>query len=232
MKASKLLVAVLAVSSFTSALRAEDLSEGEEETHADRKSDKDAAADSSSEPDDFGHGQQFGLRAALVAGYRMVLRYDESPYCRAYDPTKSDSDQVKFCGHGGPLAVDLGLSFAPFDFVEPFIWTRLGFSGEEQTDTEPLVIIGAGARIYTMSDSAFKIYVEPALGLELEKGQGNQPWARFDYRQDIVFHLAAGPQLDLARNVGVYVDAGLTMGILRAIHSSLELKAGVQARLP
>lgn len=181
--------------------------------------------------EDLGHGGQFGLRAALVMGYRMVLRYDESPYCRDYDPAKSVQDQAKFCGHTGPLAVDLGLSFAPLNFVEPYIWARFGFSGEEETRTDPLVILGAGARIYTMSDSAFKIYVEPAVGLELEKGGDDGLWSGFEYKQDLVFHVAAGPQFDITENFGLFVDGGVTLGILRAIHSSLELKAGLQGRL-
>jgi len=185
------------------------------------------------ESDSFGHGQQFGLRAALVLGYRVVMRYDESPYCREYDFDKSPADQAKFCGHGAPLAVDLGLSFAPVDFIEPFVWARLGLSGEEPTDTEPVMILGAGARVFTMSDSAFKIYIEPAIGVELEGGQGHEPWASSgEYKTDVVLHLAAGPQIDLHRNFGLFVDGGITMGILRAIHSSLELKAGLQARLP
>lgn len=189
-------------------------------------------AGADAEDDDFGHGRQFGLRAALVAGYRMVLRYDESPYCRDYDVTKAPDEQAQFCGHTAPLALDLALSFAPFDFLEPFAWARFGLSREKETRTDALVIVGAGVRLYTMSDSAFKIYVEPAVGLELEKGGYEPLWSSFDYEQDLIFHLAAGPQLDLSKNVGVFVDGGLTVGILRYIHSSLELKAGVQARFP
>lgn len=199
----------------------------ETERSSDRTNDAPAGAKS-----DFGHGGQFSLRAALVLGYRMVLRYDESPYCREFDRSKSAEDQVKFCGFTAPLALDLGLGFAPLDFLEPFVWLRLGLGGEKETDTEPLLILGAGARIYTMSDSAFKIYVEPAVGFELEGGQGNDPWSTKEYGQDVVFHLAAGPQFDLSENVGLFVDGGITVGVLRAIHSSLELKAGIQARLP
>jgi hypothetical protein len=204
-----------------------------ESSEAVEASDKEEAASQSEAADeDFGHRGQFGVRAALVAGYRMVLRYDDSPWCRAYEPTKSASDQAKFCGHAAPLALDLGLSFAPLDFIEPYAWVRLGLAGESETDTEPMLIVGAGARIYTMSDSAFKIYVEPAIGLELEAGAGSPIYAGKAYKQDLVLHLAAGPAFDLAKNFGLFVDGGVTMGVLRAIHSSLELKAGVQGRFP
>jgi hypothetical protein len=184
--------------------------------------------------DHYGHRQQLGLRAGLVGGYRMIFRYDESPFCSEFDTGKTIKDQQKFCGHAAPLAIDLALSFALLDSIEPFLWGRFGLGAEDKTDTEPVVIVGAGARIYTMSDSAFKIFIEPAVGMELEGGQGSASYQHNDpeYKQDIVFHLAAGPQLDLAKSFGVYADAGITTGILRSIHSTLEIQLGVQARLP
>jgi hypothetical protein len=207
---------------------AEEEPESESDTPPSAAKQDGADAKPESEDDDFGHGRQFALRAALVLGYRMVLRYDDSPLCREYDLSKTPDDQAKFCGHGAPLALDLGLSFAPLDFIEPYLWARFGLAEEKETRTAPVVILGAGARLYTMSDSAFKIYVEPAVGVELENGSVTGT----EYKKDFVFHLAAGPQLDVARNVGLFVDGGLTLGILRSLHSSLELKAGIQARLP
>jgi len=182
----------------------------------------------------FGHAKQFGLRVGLVGGYNMIFRYDQSPLCSPYDPSKSLNDQQKFCGHGAPLALDIAASFAPLDFLEPYLFMRLGLAGETQTDTLPIKVLGAGARIYTMSDSAFKIFIEPALAYEFEGGAGtvSQPGYDPQYKKDLLIHLAAGPQIDVARYVGFYLDAGLTTGILRAIHTTLELQAGVQARLP
>jgi hypothetical protein len=185
-------------------------------------------------PDDpsFGHFFQFGLRAGLVGGYNMIFRYDKSPYCSPFDASKAVKDQQKFCGHGAPLAIDVAISFAPLDFVEPYIFGRFGLSGESQTDTQALSVFGAGARIYTMSDSAFKIFIDPALAYEFEGGGGNPQYAAFSYKKDLLFHLAAGPQFDVAKAFGIFVDAGLTTGILRSIHSELELQGGVQARFP
>jgi hypothetical protein len=182
----------------------------------------------------FGHAHQFGVRAGLVGGYNMIFRYDQSPICTAYQPDKGAKDQQKVCGHGAPLALDLALSFAPLDSVEPYLFMRLGLSGETETDTLPLKVLGAGARIYTMSDSAFKIFIEPAIGLEFEKG-GTSPQFQLNsptYKNDLLVHLAAGPQFDFAKYVGVFLDAGLTTGVLRSLHTELELQGGVQARFP
>lgn len=195
--------------------------------------DEDKASDAAGADDDFGHFGQFGLRVGLNGGLRMVLRYDESPLCREFDPAKGE-DQPRFCGHMAPFALDLGLSFAMLDWFEPFAWARLGLGPEKETDTKALVILGVGARIYTMSDSAFKIFLEPALGLELEKGRGVAAYQVDDsgYKQDFIFHLAGGPQLDFSRYVGAYLSFGVTTGVVRAIHSSLDAQLGVQGRYP
>lgn len=201
-----------------------DVSEGDSKAESEAASEKD---------EDFGHLGQFGLRVGLNGGLRMVLRYDESPLCREFDPAKGE-DQPRFCGHMAPFAMDLGLSFALLDWVEPFVWTRLGLGPEKETHTKSLVILGAGVRIYTNSDSAFKIFLEPAVGLELEKGRGVAATQVDDtaYETDYIFHLAAGPQLDFSQYIGAYLSFGVTTGVVRAIHSSLDAQLGVQARYP
>ncbi len=186
----------------------------------------------------FGHGMQFGLRAGIVGGYRMIFRYDKSPFCHTPDLMKADKDQQKFCGNPAPMAVDLALSFGVVDFIEPYFWARFGLGGESSTNTESLMALGAGARIYTMSDSKLKIFIEPAVGMELEGGAGNKAWVFRDtgtapeYKKDFLFHLGVGPQYDFARAFGLYVNAGLTTGVLRYIHTELELSLGAQVRVP
>lgn len=184
--------------------------------------------------DTFGHGKQIGLRAGIVGGYRMVFRYDDSPFCKEPDVTKQPiTDQQKFCGHAAPLAAEVALSFGIIDSLEPFLFGRFGLQSEEETNTDPVLIFGAGARVYTMSDSAFKIFIEPAIATELESGGDDPLWKLNDpeYKKDVLFHLAAGPQWDFAKSFGAFLDAGLTTGILRSIHSNLELQLGVQGRL-
>jgi hypothetical protein len=209
-------------------------------TESERKastSDEEDKGGSEVADEDFGHGMQFGLRAGLTGGYRMVFRYDKSPFCRSPDPTKADKDEQKFCGHTAPLAIDLALSFAPLDFAEPYVWARFGLKGEPETNTESLIAFGAGARIYTMSDSKFKIFVEPAVGVEVEGGAGNEEWqfesgSTPDYKTDFLFHLGVGPQYDFARAFGIYLHAGITTGVLRYIHTQLEISGGAQVRVP
>jgi hypothetical protein len=206
-----------------------------------KKSDRDAAKSSAGEAPKsaaagFGHGHQFGLRVGLVGAYHMVLRYDKSPFCHDYMPEKGP-EQLKFCGFAAPFALDLALSGALIDSFEPFLWARLGLGGEKETNTLPLLVLGLGTRIYTMSDSALKVFVEPAVGVELEgKGDSKDPFrdavsAKY-YRTDLLLHLAAGPHFDVHENFGFYADAGLTLGLLRYLHTTLELSVGIQGRVP
>jgi hypothetical protein len=197
------------------------------------KGEPDEAAKAEPDEDSFGHGKQIGLRAGIVGGYRMVFRYDDSPFCRKPDLTKQVKDQQKFCGHVAPFATEIALSFGIIDSLEPFLFGRFGLQSEEETNTDPVLIFGAGARIYTMSDSAFKIFIEPAIATELESGGDDPLWKLNDpeYKKDLLFHLAAGPHWDFAKSFGAYLDAGLTTGIFRSIHSNLEVQLGVQGRL-
>ena len=196
-------------------------------------------AEAEPEEKQFGHGGQAGLRVALNGGYRMVFRFDKSPLCHAYDDTKEPRKQQKFCGHVAPFAVDLALSYAPFDSVEPFLWARFGVTREsfdDGTHTNRVDILGAGVRLYTMSESAFKIFIEPAFAMELESGEtGDLARQRglvdLDYKTDILFHAVAGAQVDVSENFGFFLDAGLTTGVLRAIHSTLEVNLGIQGRI-
>ena len=227
--------------------------EGEEKTEDEKKSDEaDKDEPEAAEEPTYSHARQFGLRAGLVGGFRMYFRYDQSPLCRdpvevAQDNSRAspfvEDDQPANCGFLAPLATEIALSFAPLGSVEPYLWTRLGFTDETKTDTAALVMVGVGARLYTMSDSQWKLFIEPAAALEVE-GEGDNDDAAYEaldaadgafdpeWKQDIVFHLAIGPQVDLHKNFGIYLAAGMDVGVLRAIHGWMFANLGVQGRGP
>jgi hypothetical protein len=202
--------------------------------------------------DDTSHFMQVGLRAGLVMGYRMLFRYDTSPFCA--EPTypteprgpdgnpRTDKEQA-VCGFLAPPATELALSFAPIGAFEPYLFVRLGLGDEKPTDTEALRLVGVGTRLYTMSDDAFKLFVEPAVGYQFDGARGRPEYCASadpaqcgdfvaDYKHDLIFHLGIGPQYDFARYVGVYANAGLDVGIFRAIHATLFGHVGLQIRLP
>lgn len=204
------------------------------EADSQKKDEAEAPAKEKSDEDSLGHGGQFGLRAGVVGGLRMIVRYEKSTFCRDFDPLKSPADQQKFCGHMAPFSLDFGLSFGVADFLEPFVWGRFGLSAEEQTDTNPIVDVGVGVRLYTMSESAIKVFIEPAIALGFEDGGGRVPWSLVEdgYGTELIFHVAAGPQFDFGRHIGLYATGGLTAGVLRSLNASLDLQIGLQGRYP
>lgn len=191
------------------------------------------------EDDTYGHGLQVGLRGAFLGGYKMVFRYDQSPLCKEPDLAKPAKDQQKFCGFMGSPTLDLALSFAPLGSIEPFLWARFALDGESQTNTNALKVFGAGLRVYTMSDSRFKVFIEPAIGLAAESGAGNVDFTfpadgtyNPEYKSDLLFHLGIGPQYDFAKAFGIYLHGGMAVGVLRSLNATLEFGGGIQLRAP
>jgi hypothetical protein len=181
---------------------------------------------------DTGHGGQFGLRVGFVAGYRMMFRYAESPFC---GPPASEEGES--CNYGAPPASDFALSFAPLDALELFAWARFGLARETKTDTDAVRAFGAGVRLYTMSDAPLKVFVQPAVAWSFEGGGQDPRWrARggtvADYRSDLLLHFSVGPHYDFNRYLGMYAGAGMTVGALRALSATLEGTIGVQGRYP
>ncbi|HVU03137.1 MAG TPA: hypothetical protein VHE30_15360 [Polyangiaceae bacterium] len=189
----------------------------------------------------YGHGMQFGLRGGFLIGEKMYFRYDKSPLCRAFDTSKP-SEQLKTCGFTAPPAAEVALSFAPFDSVEPYVFARFGLSGESKTNTNALQLYGIGARVYTMADSRLKVFVEPAVAWEVEGGSGNPQWnpskldpkytLKPEYKKDLIVHVGIGPQYDFAKAFGLFMNAGVDVGVLRAISANLHVNIGAQLRFP
>jgi hypothetical protein len=207
-------------------------------------------AKAESADDNFGHHGQFNVRAEFLTGYRMLFRYDKSPRCAPYNYAKAAADQQKFCGYGAAPGIGVALGFSMVDFFEPFVFARFGLADEaDHSNQGKFVQVGVGARLYTMSDSPFKLFFAPFVGLDLTGGpvfpiargaQGN-PGAddlatgrvtTESYRTDLLAHLDIGPQYDFSRAFGVYLSGGLTFQMLRYLGASADLTLGVQMRAP
>jgi hypothetical protein len=200
---------------------------------------------------DLGHHGQFNVRGEFVTGYRMLFRYDKSPRCAPHDYSKGPADQQKFCGFGMAPGIGVAIGFSMVDFFEPFLFGRFGLTDEaDHTNQGKFVQVGVGARLYTMSDSRFKIFFAPFVGLDLTSGpvfpigvgpRGN-PGAddaatvgkvtNDSYRTDLLAHLDIGPQYDISRAFGIYLSGGITFQMLRYLGASADLTLGLQMRAP
>jgi hypothetical protein len=198
-------------------------------------------AKATSTDDDLGHRFQLNVRAEFLTGYRMLFRYDKSPPCAPWKPNVGYTDQQKFCGFNMPAHFGLAAGFAILDFFEPFAFVRFGLSNEAaHTNSNKSFAAGIGARLYTMSDSRFKIFFEPWIGLDTTSGPVDLNDPRFVqygaqsswYKTDTLVHLGIGPQYDIARSVGIYAYGGLTAYVLRYLGANAEVSIGVQLRAP
>jgi hypothetical protein len=205
-------------------------------TPLDEEDEEDDDATPREDPKARSHRGQLSLRAGILFGYQMAFRYERSPLCTSYDSDKTVEDQQKVCGFGSGAATEIALGFAPLGGIEPYVFGRFGFSKETNTDTAPLKMAGAGARIYTLHDSPLKVFLEPAVAFSFEGSAGNPRWSppglNPDYKTDFVFHLGVGPQYDFARYIGVFACGNIDLGILRALTATLNFHFGVQARFP
>jgi hypothetical protein len=191
--------------------------------------------------DDLGHRRQLNVRAEFLTGYRMLFRYDKSPPCAPWKPGVGYTDQQKFCGFGMPAHFGLAAGFAILDFFEPFAFVRFGLSNEAaHTNSNKSFAAGVGARLFTMSDSRFKIFFEPWIGIDSTSGPVDANDPRFApygaqaswYKTDTLVHLGIGPQYDITRGVGIYAYGGLTACMLRYLGANAEVAIGVQLRAP
>lgn len=175
---------------------------------------------------------QIGLRLGVVGGYRMMFRYDPSPFCT---PQGSESDEA--CFYGAPWATEFALSYSVTNTLELFVWSRLGLGREPETDTDALRALGAGIRVLSSHDTPLKMFVQPLVALSFEGGGRDPAWrsrggVQADYRSDLLFHISLGPQYDFNRHLGVYGGVGMTAGTLRALSATVEGSLGLQVRYP
>lgn len=196
-----------------------------EETDAYEPSSPFTEAERDRQPVTYEHFGQFGLRLGLVQSFKAVSRYDDSPPCES-----DNGNEQAVCPVWAPLALDLALSFAVLDAIEPFIWVRLGLSEESKTRTAAARYLGAGLRIYLSTEARFKLFFEPSVAVQLEGAGENAPDAK--YSTDLFSRLQFGGQFDINRHVGVYLALGPSVSFVRAIALGLEGNAGVQARFP
>jgi hypothetical protein len=203
--------------------------EEDEAKAVDTKAATDEAAPPEAETPTYGHGRQFGLRSNLALGYKVLLRFDDSPPCDP--PTLTTEEEKQVCGYATPPSLDFALSFGLFDALEPYLWFRMGLGDHEKTFTAATRWAGAGVRIYTMSDSQLKLFFEPAAAVELEGGTADAP-PGIKYDTDFVGHVHFGLQYDFLAQLGLYFSAGPNVSFVRAIGTEFEGAVGLQVRAP
>jgi hypothetical protein len=206
--------------------------EAEERNPKQPKEHAPTAAEPEQREADLGHMFQFGGRAGITLPYRVMFRFDDSPSCQADQP---EDNSKPVCGYGAPAQLDLAISFALLDSIEPFVWAAFGLGDDERSNTAALQLFGAGLRIYTLNKQGFKLFFQAAGATETE-GMADSSLAPFtpnaNFNTDILLHLNFGGQYDFSRHAGVYLSLGPNVSFVRAITTQLAATVGVQFRAP
>lgn len=186
--------------------------------------------------EDLGHQLQFGLRPGLVVPYKVMFRFDDSPLCDidgdGAGDLNSDGEDAPTCGFMMSPQVELALSFAPLDGIEPYVWTRFGTGDETETGTEAALLFGAGVRLYSMATSKFKLFFDVAAGLEVEGAINPANEKTHNYGTQGFGRLGFGPQFDFNRYVGAFLVLGPGFAVPRSISMQVEGLIGLQGRVP
>jgi hypothetical protein len=163
----------------------------------------------------------------------MVFRYDRSPYCHSPDPAKKFDDQLAVCGFVPPPGIGgrSELSRSPTG-SSPTFWA-LRFRDRDANRHQAAAALRRRHSHLHDGRRAFKIYIEPAIAFAAEGSAGNPTYAANnpEYKTDLVFH-AGRARSTISKLVGIYLNAGIDVGVLRPINATILGNIGAQLRLP
>jgi hypothetical protein len=171
----------------------------------------------------WGHRGQVGLRLGAGYGGGIAIRYGNGDQCNARGAT--------FCGMGGPLMLDAGLTLGVAETIEIEARFRFGIASTvadtAQWNGENPIAGGLGIRYYGTDSSPFRFAFGVAVFADFT-GRGTFA----SYGTDVQVRLDEGVQYDVSRNFGVFFQIGESIGFLRALSFAVDAGLGVQVRVP
>jgi hypothetical protein len=167
------------------------------------------------------HARQFGLSVMPGSGYRIVVPYKEDVKCG--DSSGNASRPV--CTHSLPFFLEVQLSFGIFkqlDFLTDF---RFGLQKDPATLNSHEFAFSPGFRFWLDQDVALKFYTTAQVVYDYVDYLGVSS-------SDFAIRNANGLMYDPIKNLGIYVQLGWTMGMVRWFRMELDGGLGIQVRYP
>lgn len=180
--------------------------------------------DEQDESESLDHELQLGIRVGAGVPFFFGLRYSGGPRCDDSNPM----DPNTFCVGVGSGIIDFDLSFGVSADVEIVVLGRIGMIGVEPTEQNNIQI-GIGVRAYMSPASIFKVYLAPALILDLTPaGTVMSDWGDVDFGVRGAF----GFQVDIVRYVGLFIELGVNILFVRSFGIGPYATGGFQIRFP
>jgi hypothetical protein len=210
--------------------------EGEEETasvdaktpspaaapaRAPRAQAKDAAGSFWSQPAAPNHARQFGLSLLPGSGYRIIVPYKEEVMCG--DTSGNASRRV--CTYSVPFFLEVQPSFgiyARLDFISDL---RFSLQKEPGTRNSHAFAFAPGFRFWLDQDVALKFYTTAQVVYDYVERIAVKS-------SDFAVRNANGLMYDPIKNLGLYLQLGWTMGLVRWFRMELDAGVGIQVRYP
>ncbi len=169
------------------------------------------------------HRHQVGLSVMPGIGYRVIARYQEEPSC--LDASGDDSKWV--CTNDVPLFLDVQLSYGVSAGVDLLADLRLGLARDEAPGVGRQIAVAPGVRFWLDRDLRLKFF--STLQVLFDATAQGQARVR---NTDFGLRNSNGLMYDALRNVGVYLQFGESIGVVRWFRVELDLGVGLQVRLP
>jgi hypothetical protein len=167
------------------------------------------------------HARQFGLSLLPGSGYRIIVPYKEDQPCG--DSSRNADRRV--CTHALPFFLELQLSFGIFPRLDFFADLRFGLQKDPVTDNNHEFAFSPGFRFWLDQDVALKFYTTAQVVYDYV-GYSSVSSSDFGVRN------ANGLMYDPIKNLGIYVQLGWTMGLVRWFRMELDGGLGLQVRYP
>ena len=185
----------------------------------------DAWADETEPPITF-HKGQFGLSARFGLGARGIATYDNMIYCGKTDP-QAEFGYASVCTGLAPLALDLEASYGVAKSIELTLEMRIGltrdFGTSPSTDGPRAFHLAPGARFFFSEAKRTKLFVQPALLIDLANHQGGN---------DFGVRGIEGFWIDLHHSYGIYFYIAEQLAFSRWLSAAFEGGFGFQGRYP
>ena len=156
-------------------------------------------------------------------GYRVIARYQEGQRC-----LDASGDPGKWvCTSDVPLFLDFQLAYGATPRMDVLADVRLGLARDEASGVGRQLAMAPGVRLWLDRDVRLKFFT--TLQFLFDATTHRQASVR---DTDFGLRNANGLMYDAFRNVGVYVQFGESLGLVRWFRIELDVGVGVQVRLP
>lgn len=169
------------------------------------------------------HEGTVAVRVGAGVPYLFAIKYGAGSPCESPDPA---SEPEAFCTRLGEPFLDLELSYSVTDQFELTGYVTLALRDDDAALAKARVF-GVGLRGYTSADAVVKGFFGARLVLDLTRSDV----PGFD-DFDLGLHGGFGIQVEPVRWIGIYLQGGVSIRVLRNFSFLPEVSGGLQFRFP